>query len=186
MTQVMIMPRGRPANVGPIDELEKERGRRVATWIRSGMMPPHQIVELSNRDVAKLIGKWPSAVGVWLNDCFDNHSQRMSFPAVETIRIIAEKLRLDADEGIGARYWVADAPKNKSDFGISGKIPDKHTSNYARILRQVFSLYEKHAYEGKIPDANMEKMIEYMLDSVEVHGTEAPEELADYNTKEGD
>lgn len=88
-------------------------------------MPPHQPIELSNRDVARMTGLSPSSVGNYINDSYDPNEDRMKFPSEEAIEKLAKALRLDYREGLRARFWrdadhpVPDSPiKPESDARI--------------------------------------------------------------------
>jgi len=84
---------------------ERERGRRIAAWIRSGMGPPHTPVELKQIDVARLSGLSPSAITSYLRGCYDRRENRIKLPTEDTIRRLAAGLGIDPARGIAARYW---------------------------------------------------------------------------------
>lgn len=183
MTTFSQMARaGRPSKTGPISDLDRERGKRVAAWIRSGMMPPHQTVEINNSELAKLLSMWPSAVGVFLNDCFDKTENRMKFPKPETIQKIAEKLDIDEQEGVAARYWFPPKRHTKTHYAVNGQIPDiPHESISARMKTYLYiaKQFERHGYEGRISDKDLDRVIEAMIISVELEGTEPTNVLAE-------
>lgn len=175
---------GRPPRIGPISEQDRERGRRVAAWIRKGMTRPHRDVEIKNPDLAELIGKGVSTVGYYLNECYDRSKDRMIFPTVDTIRVIAEKLRLDPDEGIKARYWVSEIPSSKAHFGIHEQLPQAGgivDENTIKLFAIIFERFQRHAYEGKISEAELEKVMNLMLQSIPVNSSTPPELLANYS-----
>ena len=100
-----LTTKGRPPRAGGPTEIDKERGRRIGDWLRGGMMPPHQIIELKKSDVAKIIGMSSSMVGYYVADCYDATEDRMKFPSPEAIAKIAQKLNISEKEGMSARFW---------------------------------------------------------------------------------
>lgn len=96
---------------GPTD-IERERGVRIAHWLRSGMTPPRQTVELTKAAVARLTNISPSSIGYYVNGCYDINEDRMKYPSEEHLRRLADKLRIDFSDGLAARYWTPNTPRS--------------------------------------------------------------------------
>lgn len=148
--------RGRPPKTGSPTELERERGRRVATWIRLGISPPKTPIDLNNADVARLTGLSQSAVGYYLNDCYDNSEDRIRLPTDETLRKLADGLHLNYDEGIAARYWLPETkPKEESTLLSPGLLV--RLSPNGKNIRLTDNLLRRIEFEAELEASKQAK-----------------------------
>ena len=158
--KLQVGTRGRPRNVGPISEVDRERGRRIAAWIRSGMDTPHQPIQFSKADVARLTGLSNSIIGYYLNDCYDNLADRMRFPKDENIQKIATALKLNYEEGLSAKNWTPkptrryDGSQTKKvyvgeykgepvEIIVPDEVPESELNSISDFIRYKLSRYEE-------------------------------------------